>query len=85
MISSSLDWQKEEERLVGVAKKVEKAYYGQALSLIDNMWAMNTYLSKLEVDARRTKNHAAKNKVLDEINRSILDFEQYVFLNLMFN
>lgn len=77
-ISSSLDWEKESDRLVGIISSC--GYNPDLKKVFNNINSMITELSKLEVEARRTHNNLKVEECLIKINEAIDRLEKLLLI-----
>ena len=81
-ILNSLQFAKVEVALLNQISKIKPQFQSQARKLIDNIRKMNTQLSKLELEARRSASHSSRkvNEQLEKINAEILSIEQWIMM-----
>jgi hypothetical protein len=80
-ISSSLDWLTVSSQL---QNQINKIGYNPDLSkMFKNITAMVDYLSKLEVEARRTRKTSQLEIQLEKINQSIDRLEKLLLIGLL--
>ena len=78
MIKNSLEWQAQRRDL---AEKVRSVPYSPDLRrMLKNIDDLVTELSKIEVDARRTKSNTKVNNHLSKISEAINTLEQWTLL-----
>jgi transcription antitermination factor NusA-like protein len=78
MIKNSLEWQAQRRDL---AEKVSSVPYSPDLKrMLKNIDDLVTELSKIEVDARRTKSNTKVNIHLNKISAAINTLEQWIFM-----
>lgn len=80
-IYDSLEWTKIHDQLRGELRKIN--YNHDLHKLLKNIDTMVSELSKLEVDARRTRSYVAVNQKLDQINDSIVKLDKLIVLALL--
>lgn len=86
MIQTALDWEKLYSKLrpqinqMGENPKIKS----DLMRMLDNVEKMVTELSKLEVDARRTKNITLLKPQLVKVNQAVDQLEKFIlFANLL--
>lgn len=77
-ISNSLGWNTIKTKLMGDIKALP--YNRDLYTMLNSIDGMVSMLSRLEVEARRTKKTSLCAKQLDEINTAIEKLEQWIVL-----
>ena len=84
-IANSLEWSKVETTLWSQANKVQPKYLSDFRRVVSNITRMNTQLSKLELEARRSASGSKRkvNEQLEKINVEIHNLEQWLFMLML--
>lgn len=77
----ALEWEKVGEELKQQLLKLD--YNPDLFKMHKNIGNMITELSKLEVEARRTRSNNAVNEKLKQINRAIIELEKWIVMALL--
>ena len=86
MIQTALDWQKVYNKLRPQINQMRDnpKIKNDLIQMLDNVEKMVTELSKLEVDARRTKNITLVKPQLAKVNQAVDQLEKFIlFANLL--
>lgn len=88
MITCSMDWDKEEMRLIQQycltsTSKFALVVDSDAAKLVRNFDSWVTKISKLEVTAHRTKQTRALQEEIDKFNKALEDVEQLLLIRVM--
>lgn len=80
-IHSATEWSKVHDALKVELRRIN--YNPDLHRLLKNIDAMVGDLSRLEVDARRTRSYTSVNETLDQINRAIVQLDKLIVLAMM--